>query len=178
MAIELNQETLEKLAAEVGARLQKKGQFLVTAESCTGGWVGQSLTAIAGSSAWYDGGFITYSNTAKMQLLGVEESLLQKHGAVSEATACAMAQGALIRSRGDWSLAITGIAGPTGGSRKKPVGTVCFAWAERHGDCLAETCHFDGDRQAVRLQAAHHALEGILKRMMQPQPCRPPGSNV
>lgn len=165
MAIELNQSELESIAAEVGARLQERGQVLVTAESCTGGWVGQCLTAIAGSSAWYDCGFITYSNTAKMQLLGVAENTLARHGAVSEATARAMAEGALTRSRADWSLAITGIAGPAGGNRKKPVGTVCFAWAQRDGGCIAETCLFEGGREAVRAQAVYHALCGIRNRL-------------
>jgi len=165
MVTELNQTQLENLAAEVGARLQKSGQVLVTAESCTGGWVGQCLTAIAGSSAWYDGGFITYSNTAKMTLLAVPESTLKRHGAVSEATARAMAEGALGRSAAHWSLAITGIAGPAGGSRKKPVGTVCFAWAQRDGGCVVETCHFEGDRQNVRAQAVSHALSGIRDRL-------------
>jgi len=161
----LNQSQLESLAAEVGACLQQSGQVLVTAESCTGGWVGQCLTAIAGSSAWYDGGFVTYSNSAKMQLLGVLESTLKRHGAVSEPTARAMAEGALGRSTANWSLAITGIAGPGGGSRNKPVGTVCFAWAQRDGGCIAETCHFEGDRQSVRAQAVNHALCGIRDRL-------------
>ena len=165
MAIELNQSELERIAAEVGVRLQKRGEILVTAESCTGGWVGQCLTAIAGSSAWYDGGFITYSNTAKTRLLGVLENTLDQHGAVSEATARAMAEGAIDRSGAHWSLAITGIAGPTGGSRKKPVGTVCFAWAQRDGGCVAETCYFEGGREAVRAQAVAHALTGVLDRL-------------
>ncbi|OQA34529.1 MAG: Nicotinamide-nucleotide amidohydrolase PncC [Betaproteobacteria bacterium ADurb.Bin341] len=165
MVPELTQSGLERLAEEVGARLKARGELLVTAESCTGGWVGQCLTAIAGSSTWYDGGFITYSNTAKTQFLGVPESTLRRHGAVSEATARAMAQGALARSSAGWSLAITGIAGPGGGSPRKPVGTVCFAWARQEGGCVAETCHFEGDREAVRLQAVGHALRGIRDRL-------------
>lgn len=165
MATELNQSELESLAAEVGARLQQNRQVLVTAESCTGGWVGQCLTAIAGSSAWYDSGFITYSNAAKSRLLGVPETTLNRHGAVSEATARAMALGALANSEGHWSLAITGIAGPDGGSPLKPLGTVCFAWAQRDGGCIAETCLFEGDRQMVRLQAVKHALYVLRERL-------------
>ncbi len=165
MVPELKQSELEQLAAEVGAGLIARGEFLVTAESCTGGWVGQCLTAIAGSSTWYDGGFITYSNTAKTRFLGVPESTLRRHGAVSEATARAMAQGALARSSAVWSLAITGIAGPGGGSPRKPVGTVCFAWARQEGGCVAETCHFEGGRAAVRFQAVRHALRGIRDRL-------------
>lgn len=172
MVPQLNQSRLEKIAAEVGILLLQRKLFLATAESCTGGWVGQSLTAIAGSSAWYDCGFITYSNTAKAQLLGVPENVLNRHGAVSEATAQAMAQGALARSRADWSLAITGIAGPTGGHRARPVGTVCFAWADRQGPGTAETCHFDGDREAVRMQSAYHALQGLQERLSI-TPCSP-----
>ena len=117
---------LEKLAEQVGLRLIDRGEMLATAESCTGGWVAQSLTAIAGSSAWFDRGFVTYSNAAKVDMLGVPETTLARQGAVSEATARAMALGALVHSRAHWALAITGIAGPTGGTIDKPVGTVCF----------------------------------------------------
>jgi len=116
MAAELNQAGLEALAQQLGERLLARGWMLATAESCTGGWVAQCLTAIAGSSAWFERGFVTYSNAAKMDMLGVAERLLEKHGAVSEPVARAMAQGAVAHSRAQWSLAITGIAGPTGGS--------------------------------------------------------------
>ena len=107
---------LEKLAERVGLALLERGEWLAAAESCTGGWVAQSVTAIAGSSAWFDRGFVTYSNAAKVDMLAVPETTLERHGAVSEATARAMAQGALAHSRADWSLSITGIAGPTGGT--------------------------------------------------------------
>lgn len=156
---------LEKLAAEVGVALLARGEVLVTAESCTGGWVAQSLTAISGSSAWFDRGFVTYSNAAKTDMLGVPETTLERHGAVSEATARAMAQGALGHSHGDWSLSITGVAGPTGGSPEKPVGMVCFAWAQRDGGCEAQTCHFSGGRADVRASAVQHALKGLLIRL-------------
>lgn len=153
------------LSESVGAQLLARGEWLVTAESCTGGWVAQSLTAIVGSSAWFDRGFVTYSNAAKQDMLGVPEATLSRHGAVSEATARAMAQGAIAHSRGDWAIAITGIAGPSGGTPDKPVGTVCFAWAQRDGGCEAQTCRFDGDRQAVREQSVIHALQGLLVRI-------------
>ena len=160
----IDQERLEALAAEVGALLLANGQQLAAAESCTGGWVAQCLTAIAGSSAWFERGFVTYSDQAKHEMLGVELDTLTAHGAVSEATAAAMAGGALRRSRADWSLAITGVAGPSGGSPGKPVGTVCFAWAGPGGRIDAETRHLRGDRQAVRAQSVAHALTGLLER--------------
>lgn len=156
---------LETLAAEVGALLRANGQRLAAAESCTGGWVAQMVTAIAGSSGWFDRGFVTYSNAAKRDMLGVPETTLDRHGAVSEATARAMAIGALEHSRGDWSVAITGIAGPSGGTPDKPVGTVCFAWAWRAGGCEAQTCHFPGGRTEVRALSVRHALRGLLVRL-------------
>lgn len=156
---------LEKLAERLGNRLLEQGAAVAVAESCTGGWVAQTLTAIAGSSAWFDRGFVTYSNAAKSDMLGVAETTLARHGAVSEATARAMAQGALEHSLADWTLAITGIAGPSGGSPDKPVGTVCFAWASRDGGCEAQTRFFSGDRTAVREQSVRHALSGLLARI-------------
>jgi nicotinamide-nucleotide amidase len=156
---------LETLAAELGAALLARGEWLAAAESCTGGWLAQSVTAIAGSSAWFDRGFVTYSNAAKMDMLGVPPTTLERHGAVSEATARAMAQGALAHSRANWTVAITGIAGPSGGSPEKPVGTVCFAWAAKDGGCEAQTCHFVGDRAAVREQSVRHALQGLVRRL-------------
>jgi nicotinamide-nucleotide amidase len=160
-----SQADLEALAAEAGRRLLQRGEWLATAESCTGGWVAQAVTAIAGSSAWFDRGFVTYANAAKEEQLGVPATTLERHGAVSEATARAMAQGVLCHSRADWSLAITGIAGPAGGSPDKPVGTVCFAWAQKDGGCEAQTCLFAGDREAVRAQSVRHALVGLLERL-------------
>jgi nicotinamide-nucleotide amidase len=158
-------DELETLAAELGAALLARGEWLAAAESCTGGWLAQSVTAIAGSSAWFDRGFVTYSNAAKMDMLGVPPTTLERHGAVSEATARAMAQGALAHSRANWTVAITGIAGPSGGSAEKPVGTICFAWAAKEGGCEAQTCHFAGDRAAVREQSVRHALQGLLRRL-------------
>lgn len=161
----IRQADLEALAAEAGRRLLERGEWLATAESCTGGWVAQAVTAIAGSSGWFDRGFVTYSNAAKEEELGVPPTTLERHGAVSEATARAMAHGVLHKSRADWSLAVTGIAGPSGGSPEKPVGTVCFAWAQKDGGCEAGTCHFGGDREAVRAQSVRHALQGLLQRL-------------
>lgn len=157
-----DQGSLEGLATAVGCLLLANGERLATAESCTGGWVGQCLTAIAGSSAWFERGFITYSNDAKTELLGVTANTLAKQGAVSEATAAAMALGALRHSHADWALAITGIAGPGGGSPDRPVGTVCFAWAGPAGRVDTATRCFQGDRAAIRAQSVAHALTGIL----------------
>lgn len=156
---------LEILAERLGAALLSRGEWLAVAESCTGGWLAQSVTAIPGSSAWFDRGFVTYSNAAKVDMLGVPESTLERHGAVSEATARAMAQGVLAHSRADWSVAITGIAGPSGGTPEKPVGTVCFAWARKDGGCEAMTYCFAGDRAGVREQAVAQALNGLLERL-------------
>lgn len=158
-----DQAALEALAAEVGALLGANGQTLVTAESCTGGWVAQCLTAIAGSSDWFERGFVTYSNDAKQEMLGVARETLDRHGAVSVATAKAMAQGALGCSRADWSVAITGIAGPGGGSPDKPVGTVCFGWAGPDGFATTEVCRFAGSRAEVRAQSVAYALRGVLQ---------------
>lgn len=156
---------LESLAEQVGRALLARGEWLALAESCTGGWVAQTVTAIAGSSGWFDRGFVTYSNAAKMEMLAVPALTLDRHGAVSEATARAMAQGVLSHAAADWAIAITGIAGPSGGSEEKPVGTVCFAWASREGGCLAQTRYFPGDRAAVREQSVRHALNGLLAQL-------------
>jgi nicotinamide-nucleotide amidase len=151
------------LAAKAGRRLKRAKARLVTAESCTGGWVAQAVTSIAGSSAWFERGFVTYSNAAKRELLGVKASTIRRHGAVSEATAREMAAGALARSRGTTSLAVTGVAGPSGGSVAKPVGMVCFAWAGKRGRLRSETRRFRGGREAVRRQSVVRALEGVLE---------------
>ena len=160
----MTQQDLELLASQVGSLLLANGQKLATAESCTGGWVAQCLTAIAGSSEWFERGFVTYSNDAKQEMLGVPPETLLTHGAVSEATASAMASGALRQSRADWALSITGIAGPSGGSAEKPVGMVCFAWAGPGGLIEVETRVFSGKREAIRSQSVAHALGGLLKR--------------
>ena len=155
---------MDELARKVGARLKAAGAQLVTAESCTGGWVAQAVTAIAGSSAWFERGFVTYSNAAKQELLGVARQTLEAHGAVSEQTAREMARGALAHSRGSIALAVTGVAGPGGGTPGKPVGMVCFAWAD--GKKLrSETCRFSGDRDSVRRQSVIRALEGVLETL-------------
>ncbi len=151
-------------AARVGERLREKGALLVTAESCTGGWVAQAVTAIAGSSEWFERGFVAYSNAAKEELLGVRRQTLEHHGAVSEQTARELALGALARSRGTISVAVTGIAGPSGGSAAKPVGLVCFAWATRDAT-KTESRHFAGDREAIRRQSVARALEGVLEAL-------------
>jgi nicotinamide-nucleotide amidase len=147
------------------ARAGKHRLLLVTAESCTGGWAAQVITHTEGSSAWFERGFVTYSNEAKLEMLGVRPETLERFGAVSPETATEMATGALNNSRALISLAITGIAGPTGGSPGKPVGTVCFAWC-RVGDAAhAETAVFAGNRKAIRRQAVVHALRGLLLRL-------------
>lgn len=136
--------------------------MLVTAESCTGGWVAQEVTSIAGSSEWFERGYVTYSNAAKREALGVRKATLVRHGAVSEPTAREMARGALRRSRGTIAVSITGIAGPAGGSPGKPVGTVCFAWAQGR-KIRSETRRYKGGRRNVRRQSVVHALRGVLK---------------
>jgi nicotinamide-nucleotide amidase len=153
---------MENLAKEVGALLKKHRQVLVTAESCTGGWAAQAVTSIAGSSDWFERGFVTYSNDAKHELLNVSKDTLKNRGAVSEQTAREMALGALARSKGTLALAITGVAGPAGGSKEKPVGTVCLAWAL--GESVrSETRRFNGERESVRRQSVVRALEGVIE---------------
>ena len=159
-------DVLRRLAVDLGERLRAGRHRLVSAESCTGGWIAKTVTDIAGSSEWFDCGVVTYSNESKTALLGVAEETLATHGAVSEATARAMALGAIKRSRADWAVAVTGIAGPTGGTPHKPVGMVCFAWAQRDGACEALTCQFSGDRAGIREQAVRLALSGTLKRVI------------
>jgi len=149
------------LAAELGQALAARGEFAATAESCTGGLVAGAITAIAGSSGWFDRGFVTYTNAAKTEILGVDPAALERNGAVSEATAIAMAEGALRASRADVAVAVTGIAGPAGGTSAKPVGTVCFAWARRGGLATAATCHFSGTRDDVREASVIFALQGL-----------------
>lgn len=155
-------DPLARLAKRVGAKLKARGMLLATAESCTGGWVAQAVTAIAGSSEWFERGFVTYSDAAKQEMLGVSAGTLARHGAVSERTAREMAAGALAHSRAQVALAITGIAGPGGGSPEKPVGTVCFAWSRKGAPPLAQTRQFRGDRESVRRQSVRAALRGLL----------------
>lgn len=156
-------DPLHDLSAQLGEALKARGWMLALAESCTGGWVSQAVTAIAGSSLWFDCGFVTYSNNAKVEMLGVAESTLQQFGAVSEQTASEMASGALHHSRAQIAGAITGIAGPDGGTAEKPVGTVCFAWTAPDNRLLCETRIFSGDREAVRRQSVETLLKGLLR---------------
>lgn len=145
--------------------LLQRGWMLATAESCTGGWIAKVCTDMAGSSAWFDRGFITYSNAAKQDMLGVQAETLAQFGAVSEAVVAEMAVGALRHSQAQVAVAVSGIAGPSGGSPDKPVGTVCFGWAICDGRVMTETCQFTGDREAVRWQSVVFALNGILQRL-------------
>lgn len=158
-------QELARLSAQVGAALLERKLMLACAESCTGGWVAEVVTATAGSSGWFERGYVTYSNAAKQELLGVSADTLRRHGAVSEETVLAMAEGCLKRSHAQVALAISGVAGPGGGSPGKPVGTVCFAWALRSGGGSAETLQLPGDREAVRRQSVIHALRGLLQRL-------------
>jgi nicotinamide-nucleotide amidase len=155
-------ERTTQLAVVLGDRLLARGWLLATAESCTGGGIACAVTEIAGSSAWFDRGFVTYSNAAKVELLGVPPAILETRGAVSEETALAMAAGALARSTARLAVAVTGIAGPAGGSPAKPVGTVCFGYAGLGLVAFARRRHFDGDRAAVRARTVHAALVDLV----------------
>lgn len=152
------------LVTELATALLARGAQMATAESCTGGLIAGACTDIAGSSDWFERGFVSYSNQAKTEMLGVDAALIDAHGAVSEAVALAMARGALAHSRAQCSLAVTGVAGPGGGSPAKPVGTVWFGWCVG-GHADAECRRFDGDRAAVRQQTVEHALQGLLRRL-------------
>ena len=157
-----NQELLTHYPCGLVADLMLKNQWLLsTAESCTGGLIAAACTDLAGSSAWFERGFVTYSNAAKSEMLGVDPALIERHGAVSEAVVRAMVQGAIAHSRAQVAVAVTGVAGPTGGSADKPVGTVWFGWASPAG-LRSEVRHFAGDRAAVRSATVRHALEGLL----------------
>ncbi|MGH8660585.1 MAG: CinA family protein [Burkholderiales bacterium] len=153
---------LYKLAEEVGAALKARGLMLASAESCTGGWVSEAVTMVPGSSDWFERGFVTYTYISKREMLGVKEATLEKRGAVSEEVVREMAEGALARSHAQVAVAVSGVAGPSGGTPDKPVGTVCFAWAMKDGKPRTESKRFPGDREAVRRQSVQHALEGVL----------------
>ena len=161
----MSNDDLDALAVLVGARLKSQHLVLATAESCTGGWAAQAVTSVSGSSEWFERGFVTYSNDAKREMLGVRAETLERFGAVSEETAREMALGAVARSRADVAAAITGVAGPTGGTPEKPVGLVCFAWALKSGRVDALTQRFGGDRAEVRRQSVAVALRGVLDRV-------------
>jgi nicotinamide-nucleotide amidase len=154
--------TLQDLAITVGSALAEQGLMLASAESCTGGWVGQVITSIAGSSTWYERGFITYTDIAKREMLGVSSVTLKQYGAVSEETAYEMAEGALARSHAQVSVAITGIAGPGGGTAEKPVGMICMAWIIKEGLARTETYYFSGNREETRRQSVAAALRGVI----------------
>tara|TARA_R110002050_G_scaffold1244_3_gene8561 strand:+ start:7149 stop:7649 length:501 start_codon:yes stop_codon:yes gene_type:complete len=162
MAIVSDSE-LQHLTSQVAQCLIDLNWRLSVAESCTGGWLGKCCTDLAGSSTWFERGFITYSNQAKQDCLHVNQSTLHQFGAVSEQTASEMAQGALTESMADISVAITGIAGPDGGTVDKPVGTVCFAWMSKKSVVQTQCYHLEGDRESVRRQAVKLALQGIMK---------------
>lgn len=150
------------LTERLGEQLKAKNFMVATAESCTGGGVAEAITTVSGSSQWFDRGFVTYSNTAKQEMLGVNKDTLDQYGAVSEETAKEMAEGAIKHSHADLSVAITGVAGPTGGTKKNPVGTVWFGWAT-HERTVSKKEFFSGDRHEIRQQAVITALNGLLK---------------
>lgn len=151
-----------RLAEQVGAALKTRGLMLVTAESCTGGWVSEAVTMVPGSSDWFERGFVTYTYISKREMLGVKEATLGRHGAVAEEVVREMAEGALARSHAQVAVAVSGVAGPSGGTPEKPVGTVCIAWAMKDGAPRSETQRYKGDREAVRRQSVAHALKGVL----------------
>ena len=152
---------LTDLSEQLAKLLLEQQKCLAVAESCTGGWLAKCLTDIAGSSGWFERGFVTYSNTAKQEMLGVSASALAENGAVSEALVLEMARGALTYSHADVAVAISGIAGPGGGVPGKPVGTVCFAWIGGEEFSESETCRLEGDRDNVRRQAVKHAISRL-----------------
>lgn len=158
----MSDKQLQNLSVRVGQELDKNRYLLVTAESCTGGGLSEAVTRIPGSSAWFDRGFITYSNQSKVTMLNVSEDTLQQYGAISENTAIEMAQGALDNSIADIAVAITGIAGPGGATQDKPVGLVCFAWLDRDINMRSTHIIFKGDRLQIRHQACLMAMQGIL----------------
>ncbi len=156
---------LSDLAIELGAALKARGLMLALAESCTGGMVAQAVTSVAGSSVWFDRGFVTYSNPAKIEMLSVSNQTLENFGAVSEQTATEMALGALKNSHAQIAGSITGIAGPDGGTIEKPVGTVCFAWAMAHSPISTFTKNFNGNREEIRQQAAMTMMTGLIRQI-------------
>lgn len=162
MTIEFSPQDMSALATSTGQALHQHGLVLATAESCTGGGVSAAITDIAGSTNWFDCGFVVYSNASKTELLDVPDALIAQFGSVSEEVAGAMASGALRNSNANIALSTTGIAGPTGAVPGKPVGTVCFGWATKNG-VHTERLVFTGDRQAVREQSVRHALQGLLR---------------
>ena len=159
----MTDKQLYQLAECVGAALKAKGMMLATAESCTGGWIAQAVTAVPGSSEWFERGFVTYTYISKREMLGVKSATLDAHGAVSEQTVREMTAGALERSHAQVAVSVSGTAGPSGGTPQKPLGTVCIGWGAKDGALQSATKHFDGDREAVRRQAVVFALERVLE---------------
>lgn len=153
----------ERLAAELGRLLLARRWHCATAESCTGGWIAQVLTSVPGSSGWFDRGFVTYSNQAKTELLGVSTDTLARSGAVSREVAAQMVTGAIARSAAGAAVAVTGVAGPEGGSEEKPVGTVIFGWGIAGTPVTTESMHFSGTRSEIRWQAVRHGITGLIK---------------
>ena len=158
-------DVLRRLAVDLGERLRAGRHRLVSAESCTGGWIAKTVTDIAGSSEWFDCGMVVYSYEAKQAMLGVHPQTLETHGAVSRETAIEMVSGALVHSGASIAVAVTGIAGPGGGAPDKPVGTVWIAWKRRGGYALAELFHFEGDRDAIRRQTVAIAMQGLRRQV-------------
>jgi len=153
---------LYELAANVGKALKRRGLMLATAESCTNGWIAEAVTMIPSSSEWFERGFVTYTYISKREMLDVREATLERHGAVSEEVVLEMVTGALAHSHAQVAVAVSGVAGPAGGTPEKPVGTVCIAWAARDGSPRAETQLFPDDREGVRRRTVEHALKGVL----------------
>lgn len=157
---------LQQLSALIGAQLKAQGATITTAESCTGGWIAKAFTDISGSSAWFERGFVTYSNQAKQEMIGVQAATLENYGAVSQQTVREMADGARKAARADYAIAVSGIAGPDGGTAEKPVGCVWFAFAAPQGKTEAFQQHFVGDRDAVRRQAVAWALQTLYDEFL------------
>jgi nicotinamide-nucleotide amidase len=156
---------LYELAQRAGRALEQRGWMLTTAESCTGGWVSEAITMVPGSSAWFERGFVTYTYISKREMLGVKSETLEAHGAVSEPVVLQMVQGALKGSHAQAALAVSGTAGPGGGTPQKPVGTVCFAWGFENREVRAETLLFAGDREEIRRKAVIHALSVLIEEL-------------
>ncbi len=158
----MNDTQLYELAVRVGQALEAKGIMMATAESCTGGWIAQAVTAVPGSSEWFERGFVTYTYISKREMLGVKPETLEQHGAVSAQTVLEMTEGALARSHAQVAVSVSGTVGPSGGTPQKPVGTVFFGWGAKGSPAQTSVIRFNGDREAVRRQAVAYALERIL----------------
>lgn len=162
----MTETTLRQLSNQVGEALGRLGATVTTAESCTGGWIAKVITDISGSSAWFERGFVTYSNEAKHQMISVSSATLETWGAVSEAVVREMAQGALYAAAADYAVSVSGIAGPNGGSEEKPVGTVWFGFASRHDGMIARHRLFKGDRDEIRRQSTEYALQTLWEEFL------------